>query len=84
MKNVKILTSEYLIYFPKIQESKFFSFINYFLRLHFDLKGKSKSDYNWLPPASLLINPESGIDHSFVEEICNTIINEKIDNSYCR
>lgn len=79
MKNVKILTSEYLIYFPKIQESKFFSFINYFLRLHFELKSKDKTNYHWLPPSSLLINPDSGIDNYFVEEICKTIEEEKID-----
>lgn len=79
MKNVKLLTSEYLIYFPKIQESKFFSFINYFLRLHHELKSVSAGSYNWLPPESLLIGPEQVPDEQFLDSICTLLENEKVD-----
>jgi len=78
-KNVKIITSEYLIYFPKVQESKFFSFINYFLRLHYDLKSLDTSKYNWLHPESLLIGPESGLDDAFVQSVCDNIEKEQVD-----
>ena len=79
MKNVKLLTSEYLIYFPKIQESKFFSFINYFLRLHYELKSVSVESYHWLPPESLLIGPEQVPNSQFVDSICTLLETEKVD-----
>ena len=78
-KNVKIITSEYLIYFPKVQESKFFSFINYFLRLHYDLKSLDPSNYNWLPPESLLLGPEQGLDDQFVQSVCDDLEKESVD-----
>ena len=78
-KNVKIMTSEYLIYFPNIQESKFFSFINYFLRLHYDLKSLDASNYNWLPPESLLLGPEQNLNDQFIQQVCDSIEKDSVD-----
>ena len=81
MHNIKILTSEYRIYFPKIQDSKFVSFINYFLRLYFDTNSLSSNTYNWLPPEDLLIGPEpgEGINDEFLNDLCTRLKNDKVD-----
>jgi hypothetical protein len=81
MRNIKILTSEYRIYFPNIQDSKFFSFVNYFLRLYFDTNSISKNSYNWLPPEDLLIGPEpgEGINDAFLDDLCTRLENDKVD-----
>ena len=75
MQNIKVLTSEYRIYFPKVQDSKFFSFVNYFLRLYFETNSLNRADYNWLPPEDLLIGPEpgEGINAEFLDDICTRL-----------
>lgn len=81
MQNIKVLTSEYRIYFPKVQDSKFFSFVNYFLRLYFDTNSLSKDQYNWLPPADLLIGPEpgEGTTAEFLDDLCHRLEQDKVD-----
>lgn len=81
MQNIKVLTSEYRIYFPKVQDSKFFSFVNYFLRLYFDTNSLSGNHYNWLPPEDLLIGPEpgEGITTEFLDDLCNRLDQDKVD-----
>ena len=81
MQNIKVLTSEYRIYFPKVQDSKFFSFVNYFLRLYFDTNSLSKDLYNWLPPEDLLIGPEpgEGTTAEFLDDLCHRLEQDKVD-----
>jgi len=81
MQNIKVLTSEYRIYFPKIQDSKFVSFVNYFLRLYFDTNSLSRDHYNWLPPEDLLIGPEpgEGTTTEFLDDLCTRLENDKVD-----
>ncbi len=81
MQNIKVLTSEYRIYFPKVQDSKFFSFVNYFLRLYFDTNSLSKDQYNWLPPEDLLIGPEpgEGTTVEFLDDLCHRLEQDKVD-----
>lgn len=78
-KNIKVITSEYLIYFAKVQESKFFSFINYFLRLYYDLKSVDNSKYNWLPPEVLLLGPEQDLDEQFIQSVCDSLERDSVD-----
>ena len=81
MQNIKVLTSEYPIYFPKVQDSKFVSFVNYFLRLYFDTNSLSKDLYNWLPPEDLLIGPEpgEGTTTEFLDDLCNRLEQDKVN-----
>ena len=81
MQNIKVLTSEYRIYFRNSQDSKFFSFVNYFLRLYFDTNSLSRDLYNWLPPEDLLIGPEpgEGITAEFLDDLCNRLDQDKVD-----
>ena len=80
-KNVKIITSEYLIYttFPEAQELKFFSFLNYFLRLYYDLKSSDTSKYNWLLPEVLLLGPNQVLDDQFIQSVCDSLERDSVD-----
>ena len=83
MKNIKIITSEYRIYQKegRIFNARFVSFVNYFLRLHFDNKSLDKSKYNWLQPEILAIGPEpgEGVTTEFLDEFCSNIEKQKVD-----
>jgi radical SAM superfamily enzyme YgiQ (UPF0313 family) len=80
MKNVKIITCEYLICTsPNAQADKFVSFVNYMLRLYYDLNSKDKSQYHWLPPLSVIFKPEIGIDELFLNDFCTMLETEKVD-----
>jgi hypothetical protein len=80
-KNVKIITSEYLIYttFPEAHELKFFSFLNYFLRLYYDLKSSDTSKYNWLLPEVLLLGPDQVLDDQFIQSVCDSLERDSVD-----
>jgi hypothetical protein len=80
-KNVKIITSEYLIYttFPEAQELKFFSFLNYFLRLYYDLKSSDTTKYNWLLPEVLLLGPDQVLDDQFIQSVCDSLERDSVD-----
>lgn len=79
MKNIKIISNEYLIYFPGVQESKFISYINYFLRLYYELNSKDNTKYNWLMPQVLIFKPEIGLTQEFLDEFCQMLIDESVD-----
>lgn len=79
MKNVKIISNEYLIYFPGVQESKFISYVNYFLRLYYELNSKDNTQFNWLAPKVLIFKPEIGLTQEFLDNFCQLLIDESVD-----
>lgn len=80
-KNIKIYSSEYTMYFSDVQNSRFVSFVNYFLRLHYETRSLDNKQYNWLWPEILLVGPEAGegITPDLLDDICTRLEQEKVD-----
>ena len=81
MKKIKFLSCEYNMYFAGVQNLKFLSFVNYFLRLHFEKRSINSNLYEWLKPEILLLGPEpgEGPTKEFLNNLCNQLIEENVN-----
>jgi putative methyltransferase len=73
MQKIKIISIDYFN-----EEEHYLSFVNYYLRLHYDLNSKDNTRFKWTLPENLTYK-SSGVTQNKINQILELIDQEKID-----